>query len=579
MRIFKNIIFIGLVFCALGAQAQDPAEVTISSEKEASAYEITNSEYFLIEATKFVFLEEYEKALVHLEKALELDKKNHAALFQKAEILVIQEKNKEALSTLEQAIELQKDNIYYYLLAAQINKEEGEIGKAALLYELMIDHVEGWEIYGEEIITTLTEAASYQKALALMPNLLNYYPNYPELYLKKAELETKVNKSKASVSTLAEAHDKFPEDVTVLNAYIKQLTQTGALKEAESLLQAEASENYKARILLLELLMSQNKTEPVEQLVLENFRDVEADLESKLLSIGYLLNSASPKADQIDSLQELLVATYPENPLVYENGGFVYDLLASQAKSKARSDFYAKAIASYKTSAQLNPNNFEAWLKVFDYELAQAQWTQLLDDVEYLLDLYPNQAILYYYYAEAYRGLEDIEEALALTNQGLRMGGRNDLLKSLLLSEKAKLFTLQNKNEQADALFNEALNTNKVDERAIYAYAVWLTDVNPKAATELIELFSTSLSRSAEWVVVTANAYIAQNELVKARALYESALNESPTMAKAELFERYGDLLFKTGDVDAALIQWQKALTLGGFSEELQEKIEKKSIN
>lgn len=579
MRLLINIFCIICLFIGFDLVGQDPVEAQINGDKEATAYEKTNSAYFLIEASKFVFLEDYDQALVHLDKALELDKKNHAALFKKAEILVAQEKFKEALAATEQAIELQKENKYYYLLAAQIHKAQNEISQSADMYRLMISQVQGWELYGEEIVDTFTEAQEYDAALALMPRLLTFYPNYPELYLKKAELEIALKMKSASISTLAEGYAKFPEDPTILSAYVQELTKNGSRAEAVSLLQRQAEIDYKARLLLLDLLSQEKELEQIESLVLQTFEDEEADLESKLLAMGYLLETNQGNANQIDSLQQTLVASNPENPLVYENGGYVYNILANQSQGEARATFYAKAIAAYKSSAQLNPTNFDAWLRVFDYEVAQTQWKELLEDVEYLLDLYPNQALLFYYYAEAYRGLEDLEEALGMTDQGLRMGGRNPLLKSLLLAEKAKILTAQNKNEEADALFNQALNTEEVDERAIYAYAIWLTKVNPKAAIELIKGFSDGLSRSTEWTIATANAYVAQNDLKNARRVYENAFKETPSLVNAQTIEGYGDILFALGDVEGALRQWEKALTLVGFSKELQEKIEKKSIN
>jgi hypothetical protein len=41
----------------------------------------------------------------------------------------------------------------------------------------------------------------------------------------------------------------------------------------------------------------------------------------------------------------------------------------------------------------------------------------------------------------------------------------------------------------------------------------------------------------------------------------------------AEVVEHYGDVLFKLGQTSDAMIQWKKAQTLGGNSEDLKKKI------
>lgn len=575
---FQSIFFL-LTVISLGSYAQNTTEGDLKVENEVSEYDVANSEYFMIEAAKYQMLEDYEKAIVHLDKALELDKDNDAVIFKKSEILSIQGEFEKAKETIEKAITLDQKNLYYYVLAAQINQSLNDPKEVASIYQLMVKYTDGWERYGEQIIDAYVETNQNKEALALMDELFQVYPNYPELYLKKAELEIKENKPQASLNTLAVAYTKFEEDDLVFRAYIDALVTNEDFVKVETILNNRSINNHKARILYLDFLMTQGRNEAIEPLVIANFNDETADLETKVLSIGYLFSAQDEASMKIDSLQQKLIDNYPEQPLVYENGAYVYNQLAQRTVGEERQRLFKKAISSYKMAATLDPNNFETWIKVFDYEIAQAQWNELLEDVEYLLDLYPNQAILYYYYAEAYRGLSDLEEANTLTDQGLRMSGRNELLKSLLYSEKAKILAEKGQNDQADDFFNQALNTDNIDERAIYEYAVWLNTVNPAASIELMEGFSNAISGGAEWVKVKMSAFVAMEELKKARKTAEEYIESEPTLNDGALFELYGDVLFQLGENELALVQWEKALTLGGFSEKLEEKIANKSIN
>ena len=90
MKRFYLFLLILTLLCHSNGLAQDNGVKKVKVEKEASEYDKANSEYLLIDAEKFILLEDYERALAALEQTLEVDAKNHAAYFKKAEILVTQ---------------------------------------------------------------------------------------------------------------------------------------------------------------------------------------------------------------------------------------------------------------------------------------------------------------------------------------------------------------------------------------------------------------------------------------------------------------------------------------------------------
>ncbi len=560
--------------------AQNNGVEEVQIEKEASEYEKANSEYLLIDAEKFVFLEDYERALAALEQALEVDKNNHAAYFKKAEILIIQEKLEPALEDIQNAITLDKSNIYYYVLAGQINRQLNELESAAKIYELMLSHTSGYEKYAIEIIEVYTQTERFNEALQLIDQAIVYYPNYPELYLKKAEIEQRQGKSKRSYSTITQAFTLFPEDPTILLIHIQNLQTNGESERVIEILEEANPNLYQAKLLLIDAYKKAGQSEEAKRVALSFFDIEDLPLESKLLALSQLVpNSPDQDFTLVDSLQQSLSSYYSDEPLVFENGGLIYSQMAITSSEEGKQLYREKAIDSYKKAAQLNPSNFNAWLKVFEFEIAQRQWELLGKDFEYLLDLYPNQAILYYYYAEAYRGLKDYQEAESLVDQGLRMASRNELLKSLLLSEKARIKVSMNDNDNADLLFNQAVNTAQIDERAIYFYADWLAEVNPEASKELMNAFQEAITKGTKWQIVELKIQFNSNQTSEAQSLAENMLREKPDQLDGSFYELYGDILFRLGSQEEALNQWRKALTLGGFSEKLETKIANKAYN
>ncbi len=70
------------------------------------------------------------------------------------------------------------------------------------------------------------------------------------------------------------------------------------------------------------------------------------------------------------------------------------------------------------------------------------------------------------------------------------------------------------------------------------------------------------------WVMFVQGSY------TMAKIYIERAIEYSEENPSAEVYEHYGDVLFRTGNPEEAKKQWLKAQELGGDSEELLRKIE-----
>jgi tetratricopeptide (TPR) repeat protein len=60
-----------------------------------------------------------------------------------------------------------------------------------------------------------------------------------------------------------------------------------------------------------------------------------------------------------------------------------------------------------------------------------------------------------------------------------------------------------------------------------------------------------------------------------AKIYIEKAIEYSEEEPSAEVLEHYGDVLFRTGDIEKALEQWRKSKEMGSDSSTLDEKIDR----
>lgn len=568
------IFFFSALLWSANSLAQEAA-----LNKEVTAYEEANSEYLLIDAQKFILIQDYERALAALDQAIDVDQNNHAAYFKKSEVLVLTEQLDKAISNIETAISIQPNNLYYYVWLAQIHQQKEDLEAKAKIYELMLQNCKGYEKYGFEVVDVFAKTKRSKEALALIEDLKIIYPNYPELYLKQAEIQQNEGKAQESIVTISDAYARFPDDATLLLLHIQNLNRANKTAEAIMLLEEISEEFTEAKLLLVEVYQAGGQMEKSTALSLRIASNENVEIASRLLAMGYLLNGGKEHFKALDSLQQSLETQFPDNAMVFENASLLYNKMSQLGEASEMSLYKAKAIAALKSAAQKDPNNFDAWLKVFEYQLHFNQWNDLLTDVEFLLDLFPNQAILFFYYAEAQRGLRDYDEALLLIDQGLRMSGRNPLLQSLLKAEKSLVLVDMGSVTEAQSLFQQAINSAQVDERAIYYYALWLAETKPAQAIALMQSYREQISASPKWTYLQFKADFELGKEEEVKTNLEQFLQQNPLISFGGIFELYGDVLFKTGLTEEALVQWKKALNLGGFSIKLEDKIANKALN
>ncbi|RKQ49809.1 tetratricopeptide repeat protein [Roseivirga pacifica] len=550
-------------------------------EKEASAYEKANAEFVMIEAEKFFLLEDYERALAFLDQSLSTDPKNHAAYFKKAEVLGIQEKYEEGLEAITKAIEIQPDNKFYYILGAQLAKQNESLEDAKRFYDMLQTNASGYEAYYAEIIDTYQQTGNNSDAITLADKAIAAYPNAPEFYLKKAEIELISGQTESATQTLSQGLNKFPQDDIVLQQYVELMSFQGKLPEATSQLEQIQANNTKATLLLIDLYTQQGKTDKVKSSINMVFEDDEFGADAKALAIGYLIFNDAETGNEnfIDSLQQVLQTTYPASAMVFENGGLIYSRLAFNPDPTVRKAYQEKAIANYKKLTQLNPGDFAGWNKVLSYEYNQKLWEDLTNDADEALSLFPNQAIFYYFLSAGQLGSGEIDDAEDNATQALRMSGSNQQLQSLLNAQLGLIQLARNNATQAETYFEKSVGFNTVHEEAILSYANYLSESEPQKALELLNGFAEGINQKLRAVSIQAKALLNQNNTAQSKSTMETALAQFPNEVDGASLEIYGDILFKAGQTNEALVQWQKALTLGGTSDKLEEKIANKAYN
>ena len=568
------------MFQAVAQRKKNSAEENL--KEETTPYEMANAEYLMIEAQKFFLLEDYKRALAFLEQSIEVDPDNHAAHFKMAEVHLIMENNTAGLDAIDKAIQIQQDNKYYYVLAAQLQKASNDFKGAAQYYELMMANTQEFNSYLIEITKVYEEYDNLKAAIQVLNKAEKQDRGLTfEQKLRKVDLLMKSDQAKDAIKYLATLNQQSPANTNILYRYASALSNNDQVDEAISILESSNLDTNDLKLLLAENYLKAGNLSKQKEMLLAVYNDEEANLSIKTLLLGQWAFSSdlNQNATLLDSLQTQLEIDYPNESIAIENGGLIYSKLAQSTTGPQREAFELKAIEKYKRLSQLSPGNFEVWQKVLAFEYEKEKWKELAEDAEEALDLFPNQAVFYIYFASANQGLNDLDQANDLLKQALRMSGSNQVLKSQVLGKQGLLEIAKGNTDKATALFEQSIALDPPHPESLAAYASFLVDSNPEKAIQLIDPILGSSFKNLGFIRIKAMALFKLANYTGSYEVLKEGLIEFSNQKNGRILELNGDVLFKLGLTEEAVAQWKEAKNLGSTSEKIDQKIENKQYN
>ena len=183
-------------------------------------------------------------------------------------------------------------------------------------------------------------------------------------------------------------------------------------------------------------------------------------------------------------------------------------------------------------------------------------------------------SVLYYFNGTAYLIDDNNEMAVKAFEQGKKFSSSNLELRSVFNGQLGDAYNGLKEYDKSDLAYEGALDYNPNSDHVLNNYSYFLSlrkenlDVALKMSTKLIQRNPdnpTYLDTHA-WVLFN------HGDFKQAKIYIEKAINLSEDVS-GTLIEHYGDILFKLGEVDEAVKQWQKAKSMDESSDLLDKKI------
>jgi tetratricopeptide (TPR) repeat protein len=568
---------VGLLLISADAVAQKKKRG--ADDAPSAGTRLREAEFYFTEGEKFFILEDYSKALTYYQKTLEITPDNATVYYKIAEVLSQSnrpEDMQKAASSVDNALKLEKKNKYFYLLGANIYASLARFDRAAQIYETMIAEVKGTEEYFFELAAVYQYAnktddafKAYQRAEAALG--INEVSS-----LQKAAILLDAGKNREALAEGEKLMDAFPGDERLVIGFTEMLSQKNLTGEAIRFLEKFIEQNPEAentKMILASLYRDNGQEHRARPLLSALFQDPEVDINSKLIILGgyaaELKMSRSKNPDEQDKqnfaedlLFKLLTAE-TNNPHVHIVGG---DLYLAGGKLKEAQKEYLAAIKAGEV-------NFEVWENLLYIETQLDEYQRLIEHSDQALELFPNHGMLYYFNGYGHLRQRNHRDAIAAFEQAKRLSAANASLVGDLNALLGEAYYGLKEFEKSDKAFEEALSYNPMNATALNNYSFYLA--MRKSNLEKAEKMSAQLVKdypdnpafldTHAWVLYT------RGKFREARKVIERAIGSGK--ASAVHFEHYGDILYKLGEVDAAVMQWEKAKGMNANNEELIKKI------
>ncbi len=545
------------------AFAQKNKKNAASEERKRIAFEKN-----FIEGQKYFMLEDFTKAHAYFTKAAEYNDNSATLHYKLAEIHLKNEELQKAEEAAVKALRLSSDNKYFYLLLGQVYNKQSRFVESARLYEEMITKIPAAKEYLFDLASIYLYAKEYEKAILTYQRAEEIYGSLPEIAYAKQKVYLKQNKMDKAIEEGKALVEIYPGEGTYLLNLANILLSNGNYEEAITYLNkiSPGDTSYpNSRVLLSGIHEKQGDSNAsIDNLELA-IASTDLAIERKIQLLAEYIKKL-PDPAIVPTVRKLVTALENTHPDEANSHIIFGDFLLKIGEKAASVEKYTKALS-------IDNSNFNVWLNVLQIEWELNRLDALADHSEQALEIFPNQAIVYYYNGTSKVYKREYEEAAAILEHGKRLARKDENLKGAFNGQLGEAYSALKQYDKSDAAFDEALAQDPNNFVILNNYSYYLAirkdklDVAKRMSTKLIRENpedGTFLDTHA-WVLYMLKEYKdARKHLEKAIKLG----NPSGT-----ILEHYGDVLFRLGEKDKAIEQWEKAKGLDGKSEFIDRKI------
>lgn len=517
--------------------------------------------------------------------------------------------NQEAFSLFSDCIQMDPKNDAAHYEIARLFLTQNNLQKAAEQFSVAskLDPENSW--YLVQLIDVQTSMQDYKEANKSFKKLRNLEPTNPEYIYNHASLLMFAGKTKDGIKTFNEfekiagaspdvvlikfeyliGNEKYDQAIEVMeNATINFPNEARFYSYLADLYKAQGNKKKALAVYAKAMLVEPNNpyiqlslAEYYEQNALwdsaslyltKAFRNNTLDVDTKisiLLSKYAIAEQDQVVRNQMIKLCEDLVETHPREAKSHSvYGDFLY---LDGRRLAARESYYQTTV--------LDGSKYAIWnqILVLDSELNDPE--AMLKDSKKAMSLFPAQPAVYLFNGIANNQLKDYEAAAKTLKTGTNLVVGNYFLSAQILASLGDAYHELGMHKSSDSAYKASLNYDATNLYVLnnYSYFLSLRKTDLETAEEMSLKTVEAQPKNASYLDTYGWILFQLKKYSVAESYLKQSLNNGGDKS-GEVLEHYGDVLFETGRPDEALGYWNRALETGEGSEDLEMKINSRSI-
>lgn len=515
----------------------------------------------------------YDEAFDLFQHCYAMDSTNASVLVELGTFYnVLQEKNK-ALAFFRKAILYDANNYYYNMMLAGLSKELGLKQEVVDIYTALAErHTDKPELQFE-LANAYADNGELQKAIDILNKLEKSTGISEAITLNKFRLYSQMNKKEQAFDEIQQIINKNPADPRYLilmgDLYLEDDQPDKALQYYDRA--GQIDRNFPALILSMvnyyEIIDNKAASQAeLRQAITGSSLDVETKLQLLTRYLG-ILQQQKQDLKQANQLFETLFEQYPNNTQLNMIYGNVLMLQNDKAGAMEQFEIYTRD----------NPDDPAGYDQMIRIALPDENMEKIREITTEALKHLPQEPQFYYYLGASHYQQKNYKEALNVFEEGLKHAViSNPLLESDFHGQIGDLNYFLGNKETAFQSYEKALKLHPQNLSVLNNYSYYLSlerkDLDKaeqmSGITIKAEPMNPTFLDTYGWVLYEQGSY------VMAKIYIEKAIEYSKENPSADVFEHYGDVLYKTGDQEKAREQWKRAKELESDSDTLDKKIE-----
>jgi tetratricopeptide (TPR) repeat protein len=551
----------------------------LSAGKPALSYEERHRfDYFFLEALRLKHKGEHTNAFNTLQYAMDIDSTSSAALYEISHYYLFLKKEDQALALLKKAVYYSPGNFEYKLALADLSRELKKEKEAIALYEELIgEHPQDAELY-YHLSNLYLQQNDADKAIEALNGLENNMGVDEAVSLRKYHLYRATGQNDEALAVLEALVARFPTEgkfrILIGDFYLDDGQLDEALSYYEQSAQMDANDPHYF-IAMSNYYEARGDSEAAALEIEKALKNPALDIDTKLGILGRFVDGLNPESDQVLTtnvlFERLFLILMEQHSQNIELNRMYGRFLLIQGKTEE-----AKFQLQVVTEGQ--PEDLSAWMQLLEIVIKEGNPDEIIRICDGAGVYFPTVPEFYFYKGTAYFLKQKHAEALAVYQEGMDLTPvENKMLLSTFAGQIADLYYQLGDRKEAFAFYDKALQYNERNIAVLNNYAYFLS-LSKEQLDKAERMAATAVKLqpdNATYLDTYAWVFFKQGNYSLAKFYLERAIAKN-VRPSGEILEHYGDILYLSGQIDRAVSEWEKALTLKESEGENTELLRKK---